>query len=273
MAKVYLSPSNHGVDQNKCLKDGCYEDKHTRPIADACARYLKSSGVSVKIGSANRNMAARCAESDSFGADLYVPIHTNAASADARYLLFMFWQDSSEYRKIFNAVAPALVEIYPGKVTAHFGVRQDLVEIKTPRARTIYCELGFHTNRTDVDDFIHDPEKVGKALAKGICDYLGVRFSDGSGTSDGSGAASGSGTSGGSGTASNSGATGAGTAVKLAGVPLYYTSTAKVPATHVTGTYYRWDDAVVSGRVRITNLKSRVGVAGQVTGWIDKKYV
>ena len=261
MAKVYLSPSNHGVDQNKCLKDGCYEDKHTRPIADACARYLKSSGVSVKIGSASRNMAARCAESDSFGADLYVPIHTNAASADARYLLFMFWQDSSEYRKIFNAVAPALVEIYPEKVTAHFGVRQALVEIKTPRARTVYCELGFHTNRTDVDDFIHDPEKVGKALAKGICDYLGVRFSDGSGTS------------GGSGTASDSGATGAGTAVKLAGVPLYYTSTAKVPATHVTGTYYRWDDAVVSGRVRITNLKSRVGVAGQVTGWIDKKYV
>ena len=179
----------------------------------------------------------------------------------------MFWQDSSEYRKIFNAVAPPLVEIYPGKVTAHFGVRQDLVEIKTPRARTVYCELGFHTNRTDVDDFIHDPEKVGKALAKGICDYLGVRFSDGSGTSDGSGAASGSGT------ASDSGATGAGTAVKLAGVPLYYASTAKVPATHVTGTYYRWDDAVVSGRVRITNLKSRVGVAGQVTGWIDKKYV
>ena len=44
----------------------------------------------------------------------------------------MFWQDSSEYRKIFNAVAPPLVEIYPGKVTAHFGVRQDLVEIKTP---------------------------------------------------------------------------------------------------------------------------------------------
>ena len=59
MAKVYLSPSNHGVDQNKCLKDGCYEDKHTRPIADACARYLKSSGVSVKIGSASRNMACK----------------------------------------------------------------------------------------------------------------------------------------------------------------------------------------------------------------------
>lgn len=274
MAKVYLSPSNHGVDQNKCLKAGCYEDKHTRPIANACARYLKSSGVSVKIGSASRNMAARCAESDSFGADLYVPIHTNAASADARYLLFMFWQDNSEYRKIFNAVAPPLVEIYPGKVAAHFGVRQDLVEIKTPQAKTIYCELGFHTNRTDVDDFIHDPEKVGKALAKGICSYLGVRFSDGSGAAGESEKPGGSDTASGSGEGSSAGtASGAGTAVKLASVPLYSTATSKVPATHVTGTYYRWDDAVVSGRIRITNLKSRVGVAGQVTGWIDEKYV
>ena len=81
-----------------------------------------------------------------------MPIHTNAASADARYLLFMFWQDSSEYRKIFNAVAPALVEIYPGKVTAHFGVRQDLVEIKTPRARDSLLRAGLS----------HQPDGCGR---------------------------------------------------------------------------------------------------------------
>lgn len=132
MTKVYLSPSNHGEGQNKCLKDGCYEDKHTRPIAEACAKYLNAAGIETKIGAKSKNMAARCKESDSFGADLYVPIHTNAAGASARYLLFMFYQDNETYRKIFNAVAPKLEAIYPGNVAAHYSARPDLIEVKTP---------------------------------------------------------------------------------------------------------------------------------------------
>ena len=42
----------------------------------------------------------------------------------------------------------------------------------------MYCELGFHTNKTDVDKFIHKSDAVGKALAKGICKYLGVKFKE-----------------------------------------------------------------------------------------------
>ena len=83
-----------------------------------------------------------------------------------------------------------------------------------------------------------------------------------------SGSSAGSSSSGGSGSSSS-----AGTAIKLSGAPLYAASTSRVPSTHVTGTYYRWDDEVIRGRVRITNLKSRVGAAGQVTGWIDEKYL
>lgn len=176
MTKVYLSPSNHGVNQNKCLRQGCYEDKHTRPIAEACAKHLKAAGIEVKVAAASTsvNNGARTREANSFGADLYVPIHTNAAGASARYLMLMFWEDSQEYRKIFNAVAPYLEDIYPGKLKTHFDVRPELIEVKGPKAKTMYCELGFHTNQTDVDEFIHNSDKVGKALADGICNYFGV---------------------------------------------------------------------------------------------------
>lgn len=176
MAKVYLSPSNHGVNQNKCLKAGCYEDKHTRPIAEACAKHLKAAGIEVKVAAASTsvNNGARTREANSFGADLYVPIHTNAASESARYLMLMFWEDSEPYRKIFNAVSPYLEAIYPGKLKTHFSVRKDLVEINNPEAKTMYCELGFHTNHTDVDEFIHNSDEVGKALADGICNYFGI---------------------------------------------------------------------------------------------------
>ncbi len=176
--KVYLSPSNHGVNQNKCLKSGCYEDKHTRPIAEACAKYLKASGVEAKVAAAATSVlnGARTRESDNWGAELYVPIHTNAAGASARYLLFMFYADNSTYRKIFNAVAPKLEAIYPEKTKAHYSVRTDLYEVRNPKAKTLYCEMGFHTNKTDCDKFIHNSDAVGKALAQGICAYFGVAF-------------------------------------------------------------------------------------------------
>ncbi len=178
MAKVFLSPSDHGVGQNKCLHSGCYEDKHTRPIAEVCAKYLKQSGIEVLIGIANQSLTKRCQDSNNFGADLHVPIHTNAWDEDTRYLMFMFYADNEKYRKAFNAVAPELEAVYPGGDKSVFVVRRDLAEISGPYALSLYCELGFHTNKKDCDEFIHNPEVVGKALAKGICKYLGVVFKD-----------------------------------------------------------------------------------------------
>lgn len=61
------------------------------------------------------------------------------------------------------------------------------------------------------------------------------------------------------------------TGAKLAlnGVKLYKSSTATEASGTKTGTFYVWSDSVVKNRIRITNSESRVGVAGQVTGWIN----
>lgn len=59
-----------------------------------------------------------------------------------------------------------------------------------------------------------------------------------------------------------------GATVKLNSTKLYASSTATTQANTLTGTYYLWDSSVINGRIRITNLKSRVGVSGQVTGWV-----
>ena len=179
LKKVYMSPSAHGKGNNVCLHKGCYEDKHTRPIVEVCAKHLRNSGVEVMIAKDGLSLAERCAESNKFGADLHVPVHTNANNdPSARYLMFMFYADNEKYRKIFNAVAPELEAVYPGKKKALFDVRKGLIEVNSPAATTLYCELGFHTNKKDCDDFIHNPEMVGKALAKGICKAGDVKFVD-----------------------------------------------------------------------------------------------
>lgn len=175
--RVFMSPSDHGEGQNKCLHSGCYEDKHTRPVAEVCAKHLENSGIDVMIGTAGQSLSQRCRDSDNFGADLHVPIHTNAWNdPELRYLMFMFYADTAKHRKLFNAVAEELEAVYPGNVDSEFRVRTDLGEITMPKAMTLYCELGFHTNKTDSEEFIHNPKVVGKALAKGICKYLGIAF-------------------------------------------------------------------------------------------------
>lgn len=176
---VYLSPSEHGVGANKCLHAGCYEDKHTRPIAEAAAKYLTLNGFKVVIAKEGTSMRERCAESDKIGAAFHIPIHTNAyKDSSTRYLMLMFYANDTVYKKIFNAIAPRLEAVYPNNTVTVFSVRKDLYEVNQPKAKTVYCELGFHTNKTDCDQFIHKPDMVGKALAHGICDYFGVEFKE-----------------------------------------------------------------------------------------------
>ena len=175
---IYLSPSSHGTGANKGITKGCYEDGHTRPIAEVTAKHLEYNGFEAVIAKKGSTLAQRCAESDRIGADLHLPIHTNAcADEDVRYLMMMFYDDTAEYQKLFDAMDDFIEAVYPGHKDAVFAVRKDLIEINTPKAKTMYLELGFHTNKTD-SKFMHDEETVGKALAKGICKIYGVKFKD-----------------------------------------------------------------------------------------------
>lgn len=69
--------------------------------------------------------------------------------------------------------------------------------------------------------------------------------------------------------ANNTGNLVAGAQITLNNVPLYNSFTAETQTKTVTGTYYIWSTEVSNNRVRITNSKDRVGVSGQVTGFVN----
>ena len=69
--------------------------------------------------------------------------------------------------------------------------------------------------------------------------------------------------------ASTTGSITAGKKVTLNNTKCYSSESAKEPYGTKSGTYYLWDAVVKNGRIRITNSLSRVGVAGQVTCWIN----
>ena len=61
----------------------------------------------------------------------------------------------------------------------------------------------------------------------------------------------------------------AGKEIALKNTKCYTSETTKDHYGVKTGTFYLWDAVVKSGRIRITNAPSRVGVKGQVTCWIN----
>lgn len=55
------------------------------------------------------------------------------------------------------------------------------------------------------------------------------------------------------------------------GIDFYKSSTDKQPVAKKSGTFYIWSEEIKNGRVRITNAPNKVGVAGQVTAWVNRE--
>lgn len=60
-----------------------------------------------------------------------------------------------------------------------------------------------------------------------------------------------------------------GAKLTLNNVALYSSATATTKSSSKTGTYYVWSKDAVNNRIRITNNSEKVGVSGQITGWIN----
>lgn len=167
--KIYLSPSSQA---NNACSGGDAEAKHCRSIAIACEKYLKKNGYEVKVANSSLDIAGRIADSNAWGADVHIPIHTNAGGGDGTLVMCYTGCSSNEYVKgVYNAVA----SVSPGKDDG-IKVRTDLAEITGTKAMCVYVECEFHdTNGAWIDK---NTDALGKAIAKGISTAEGKLFSD-----------------------------------------------------------------------------------------------
>lgn len=168
--KIYISPSDQ--TGNKYSYGGTNEHAQCQKIAEAAAKALKRNGYTVKVGAEGSTYPERVAESNAWGADVHMPIHTNAGGGDGTV---MFAHPSSVNNKYVQAVYKAVAAITPG---ADDGVRgmSSLYEINNSKCVCVYLECEFH-DRTDLAKWIigHVTE-IGEAIAKGYCNADGKAF-------------------------------------------------------------------------------------------------
>ena len=163
--KVYLSPSDQW---SNIVAGGKHSEAfHCIKIADYARAYLELNGYDVKVGSSvkENTYKDRVKESNEWGADLHIPIHTNAGKGHGTLMLCYPTRINNAY--VYN-IYKEVAELTP---TDDKGIQSttSLYEINATKCVTAYLESEFHDNE-DTEEWIDNHEKeLGRAIAKGVC--------------------------------------------------------------------------------------------------------
>lgn len=142
------------------------------PITKSAVKYLRSWGVTV-ISDAdtnnNKNMIADVAWANKWGADIYVSIHCDWYKAPSGTLPLYV---SSEGKKLATAMNKAVMSGM-GLKTRGVCRRTDLYELNKSDGYACIFETG--SIKADISTLKNKADAYGKCIAKGICDYIGVK--------------------------------------------------------------------------------------------------
>jgi N-acetylmuramoyl-L-alanine amidase len=170
--KIYLSPSN----QNGNLYKGqnTNEMEQCNRIAAAAEKHLERNGFEVKRAKKGQDMWDSIKESNKWGSDLHIPIHTNAGGGEGT-VVFVYSKDANNMKyatPIYNSVQA----VSPGKTD--YGVREyaDLAELNATSAIAVYVECEFHDNATLAKWIVNHVDDLGAAIAKGVCKAEGKKY-------------------------------------------------------------------------------------------------
>lgn len=171
MAKIYLSPSSQ--HENPYAYGGTNEAAQCMKIAQACEVALKRCGFNVAVGGGT--MYTRVPDSNKWGADLHVAIHTNAANGKTTGTRCYAWKTGGDGFRAAQAIFNVLAPITPGVSEGVFEQR-GWYEIKNTKAPCAYVECEFHDVPETAKWIVEHTKEIGDAIAKGICNFYGVAF-------------------------------------------------------------------------------------------------
>ena len=178
--KIYLSPSNQ--DGNMYAYGNTTECEQCNRIADAAKNALERCGFEVKKAPKGQEMKTSISESNKWGADLHIPIHTNATTnsgtGTAVGTVVFVYNTAAANMALAEPIYSAVQDVTPGGTD--YGVREnpELAELNSTSAVAVYIEVDFHDNPTVAKWLVENTAAVGEAIAKGVCEGYGVTYKD-----------------------------------------------------------------------------------------------
>ena len=172
--KIYISPSSQPA--NTYAVGDTNEQEQCRRIGAALEKALSRCGFDARAG-LDGTMYTRVAASNDFGADLHLPIHTNAFDGNVSGLRIMVYKKGGEAEAVAKAIMAALAPITPG-ASDGISAQPQLYEIGSSKALCIYIEVGFHDNPEEAQWIIDHTQDIAEAICKGLCSHYGLEFKE-----------------------------------------------------------------------------------------------
>ena len=170
--KLYYSPSSQ--PENKYEVGNTNEQEQCRKIAKKCAEASIRCGFDAMAGLSG-TMYTRVAESNAWGADAHIPIHTNAFDGKVAGFRGFYFSAGGEGYKLVAAIEDAVAPITPG-TSDGLSAQPKLYEVNESNAPCAYLELGFHDNPVEAQYIIDHTDDLAEAIVKGVCKHYGVTY-------------------------------------------------------------------------------------------------
>ncbi len=182
--KIYIDQGHNPVNPNAGAEgNGLREQDIVYRIGQSLASLLRANGnfevrlsrptPETQLGTSNASsLAARVRDANSWGADYFISLHTNASanSAASGSEGFAFNRNSDAFllgEDILTDLSDAT-----GLRNRGMSVRTNLYVLRRTRMPAVLIELGFITNPGDAALMNENPSLFARGIYNGILDYL-----------------------------------------------------------------------------------------------------
>lgn len=181
--KIYLSPERRPAPHGPYFgQPGLYEHGVTTEIAELTAEALTRCGFAAKLAQPAATLRQRVAEAVGWGADYYLPIHTNASTATLKEgtargpEVLAYGNPEGVSWRACQMTYEALMEIYPEKTDRGVRGNTTFYEINSTPMLSVYPELAFHDNAKDAAWLVENKAAIAEALTRAVCRWYGVSY-------------------------------------------------------------------------------------------------
>lgn len=181
----------HGTSDNGLWDPGCTYKKNGTTyteanlmlrITKAFVKYAKANGIKVFTDATDgnkKNMNRTIREANAKGCDYYISVHCDYSGAPSGTYPY-YYKGSSKGKKLATALNNA-VKKDMGLKTRKIAASTTLGEVASTNMPACIFETG--SIKADLQMLRYDYDDYGKALAKGLCNFLGIKFKDGTSSS------------------------------------------------------------------------------------------
>ena len=174
MLRVFIDPGHGGKDPGAC--NGNFKEKDINlDVALILGEILNKEGFEVaysRTTDVSVSLGERVFKSNRFRADVFLSIHCNAfTDTQAQGVETFYYKTSGKGKQLAAKIQANIVN--KGIYSRDRGIKPgSFYVLKKTRAVAALVELGFITNRVDLEIMLRNKEEFAKVIAESIKEYL-----------------------------------------------------------------------------------------------------